>query len=182
MARWKLYGNRAARNEVVEHYLCLAVSLVYQMAGRGAHTEELISAANYGLLRAADRFDHTRGVRFGSYARAFIRGHILRALRSRSKHAGVPMENDENEEGAVAAGETAVQLPPEPITIDASVDAPKIAAAIKRLDRRSRAVIKAVYWQRMNFAQVARKLNCSREWVRKVHDLAALQLREALPQ
>lgn len=176
-AKWRSTRRVKYRNEIVEHYLCLCVSLAVQIAGRGDHVDDLISAANVGLLAAAERFDASRGVRFGSYARQFIRGHVLRELRKRAKHTVDHIPADEDNLNDAVGCEDA----PTGFAVDAAVDKDKIELALKRLRTTERRVIKGVYWQHKNFAEIARKMGVSREWVRKIHDGALAKLKGVLP-
>ncbi len=72
-------GDRDALSSLVERHLLLVVGIARRYAGRGVALEDLIQEGNLGLLRAAERFDSARGVRFAAYATWWVRQHISRA-------------------------------------------------------------------------------------------------------
>jgi RNA polymerase primary sigma factor len=71
-------GNLRARNQLVTANLRFALDVAKRYQGRGVALEDLISAANFGLLEAAKRFDGDNGVRFITYAVWWIRRYILK--------------------------------------------------------------------------------------------------------
>jgi RNA polymerase sigma factor (sigma-70 family) len=76
---------------MVEHYLPLVVSQVDRvwLSPRiGLIRDDLISAGCYGLLLAARRFDPSRGVGFGIFARSHVRGALMREINSAMTAAG----------------------------------------------------------------------------------------------
>jgi RNA polymerase primary sigma factor len=83
-------GDRDALSSLVEHHLPLVVGLARGYAGRGVSLEDLIQEGNLGLLRAAERFDPTRGVRFATYATWWVRQHISRAALRLAQDIRVP--------------------------------------------------------------------------------------------
>jgi RNA polymerase primary sigma factor len=78
-------GDLKARNQLVTANLRFALDVAKRYQGRGLPLEDLISAANLGLLEAAKRFDGVNGVRFITYAVWWIRRYILKAL-AREQH------------------------------------------------------------------------------------------------
>ena len=70
-----------ARNELVQANLRFVVSVALGYGNRGLSLEELVSAGNTGLLKAADRFDWRRGFKFISYGVWWVRQSILDALK-----------------------------------------------------------------------------------------------------
>lgn len=73
-------GNLKARNQLVTANLRFALDVAKRYQGRGLPLDDLISAANFGLIEAAKRFDGQNGVRFITYAVWWIRRYILKAL------------------------------------------------------------------------------------------------------
>jgi RNA polymerase sigma-B factor len=78
------------RNELVARFQPLAEYFARRFAGRGEPIEDLNQVANVGLLRAVDRFDPTREVRFATYAAATILGELKRHLRDKAWAVRVP--------------------------------------------------------------------------------------------
>lgn len=80
---WQERGERAAIDELVGSHMRLVVKIANRFAGYGLPMADLASEGNLGLIRAANRFDVTRGVRFASYAKWWIRAAIQQyVLRS----------------------------------------------------------------------------------------------------
>ena len=81
LARRIQEGDVDARNELVQANLRFVVSVALGYGNRGLSLEELVSAGNTGLLKAADRFDWRRGFKFISYGVWWVRQSILDALK-----------------------------------------------------------------------------------------------------
>jgi RNA polymerase primary sigma factor len=76
-------GNIAARELLIRNHLLYAAIQGRRWA-KGLPEDEVISAANYALMQAFERFDYTRENRFSSYLRPFIRAQIALLWRSRN--------------------------------------------------------------------------------------------------
>jgi RNA polymerase sigma factor (sigma-70 family) len=81
----------AARRDLVRSHLRLVLLLVRPYANRGLPLSDLVQEANLGLMRAADLFDPRRGCRFSTYARWWIRQHLLNALASQAGPLKLPV-------------------------------------------------------------------------------------------
>src|SRR5262245_48231869 len=73
-------GDLAARDELVTANLRLVSSLAATYQGRGVPFEDLVQEGTVGLLRAAERFDHRRELRFATYAVWWIRHSLVEAV------------------------------------------------------------------------------------------------------
>jgi RNA polymerase sigma-B factor len=93
--RWHAEGDRAARDEVAARMLPLARSLARRYANKGEPLDDLEQVACVGLIKAIDRFDLSRDVRFATYAVPTIAGELKRHFRDRGWMMRVPREIQE---------------------------------------------------------------------------------------
>ncbi len=89
--RLALDSYRKARDRGMEGGLKLVPWLAYRYRRRGLPIEDLIQEGNIGLMRAVEKFDSTKGSRFGSYAVWWIRQAMLRAIEDQSRLIRVPV-------------------------------------------------------------------------------------------
>lgn len=92
----RLPGDQAAREELVELYRPLAEYLARRFYGRGEPLEDLVQVASIGLLKAVDRFDPSREVKFSTYATATIVGELKRHFRDKGWALRVPRRLQES--------------------------------------------------------------------------------------
>lgn len=83
-------GDIEARNQLVEHNMRLAVTIAKSYQNQGVDLEDLIVAAEMGLIAAAEQFNPTVGVKFISYACHYIRREITDVLTSESRTIRLP--------------------------------------------------------------------------------------------
>jgi RNA polymerase sigma-B factor len=95
LRRWHEHGDRQARERLVALMLPLARSLARRYANKGEPLDDLEQVASVGLLKAIDRFDCTRDVRFATYAVPTIAGELKRHFRDRGWMMRVPREVQE---------------------------------------------------------------------------------------
>ena len=75
------YENERQRTEIIESNMGLVHSCAHRFKGRGIEYEDLFQAGCIGLIKAADAFDMSRGVRFSTYAVPVILGEMRRLFR-----------------------------------------------------------------------------------------------------
>ena len=87
-----LQGNTRALNKLVEANLRFVVSIASQYRGKGLSMEDLISEGNLGLLKAAGKFDATKGTRFVNYAVVYVRQFIEKAIDQQTGLYTIPKD------------------------------------------------------------------------------------------
>lgn len=85
-----LAGDRSAINTLVECNLLLVVSVAKRYYGCGLPLLDLIQEGNLGLIKAAEKYDGSKGFRFSTYATYWIRQAISRALGDQSRTIRIP--------------------------------------------------------------------------------------------
>lgn len=200
--RWREAGDRRALHELVEGNLRFVVACARRYRGRGVPMADLVNEGNLGLLRAAERFDPDRGVRFVTYAAWFVRQTILGAL-GRAGRAAPPVADGDGTGPRRPRRAVVVSLeaPPGPggrgTRLSERLEAPAAVGADRPVHRRERRraletslaflpereerVVRLFFGldgaAPRTLAGIGREMGVSRERVRQIKDRALDRLR-----
>ena len=83
-------GSKEAIDKLVKANLKFVISIAKEYQGQGLSLSDLISEGNLGMVKAATRYDHTRGFRFISYAVWWVRQAIIQSLNENSRTIRYP--------------------------------------------------------------------------------------------
>lgn len=177
------------RDALITANMGYVVTLARQYKSELLSTDDLISEGSIGLMKAADKFDPSRGKPFVTFAAPFIRRSIENAI---SRLAGeVPiMSTDESLPIGSNNNFTLLNVledkgaPKTDATLEQNTLSDDMAAAISTLNEREQAVIRRYFGiehQRMTMAEIGEELGLKRERVRQIRDKAVRKLRKQGP-
>ena len=196
-----LNGDQRALSKLVEANLRFVVSIARQYKGKGVAMEDLVSEGNFGLIKAASKFDASKGVRFVNFAVVYVRQQMERAIDQQAGLYKVP----KNVKDEVTARQQSM-----PLSVDAPLghrtnmsllavlvnqDAPladehvyseaieeAVEYALGVLDERESRVVNAWFGidqEHETMAEIAEDMDLKRERVRQIRDKAVRKLRKA---
>ena len=193
LARRCRAGDAAARKRLVAANLRFVVSVARQYTGRGVDLPDLVNEGNLGLVRAADRFDPDRGVRFVSYAHFWIRRAMSQAIARDEERAPADAPRrrrvslEEPPPGGVRA--LAEVLPDERTAgTEAALERAGLRRALEAtfldLPERERSVLRAYFGLEENGArtldQISRDLGVTRERARQLKERGLARIRASV--
>ena len=196
-----LQGDQRALSKLVEANLRFVVTIARQYKGQGLSMEDLVSEGNLGLMKAAGRFDATKGVRFVNYAVVHVRQAIEKAIEQQTGLYKVPKDVKDEITARQQSMPLSVDAPlghranlsllsvlvnrdaplaDERIHFEAIEDA--VEFALGSLDARESRVVNAFYGigqEHETMAEIAEDMDLKRERVRQIRDKAIRKLRKA---
>ena len=166
---------------LVEAYLPLVLHQVdrARLSPRiGLAREDLVSAGCYGLLLAARRFDPSRGVGFGVFARSHVHGALMREIQSAMKGAGVG-----NEEVLIIGSD--IEIDSLPDTREAhfadSAETAQVRELLQyQLSERERLIVTLYFYEELTLAEIAEVVSESESAVSRALKGAIDRLRAAM--
>lgn len=155
----------AVRNRIVQCNLRLVVSIAKTLVDGANSLDDLISEGNFPLIRAAEIFDFTRGLRFSTYATWAIRNGLFR-VTTRNRRTQSRFRTDEPDWLLQSAADASG--PEEP-----GVDRERMQQLVNQLDDRSRTIVRDRFGltgkrHPAKFRELASKLRLSSERVRQL--------------
>ena len=196
-----LSGDQKALQKLIEANLRFVVSVAKQYQGRGVAMEDLVSEGNMGLMKAASKFDATKGVRFVNFAVVYVRQFIEKAIDQQSGLYQLPRNLKHEETSRQQSHPLSVDAPlghrtsMSLLSVLINQDAPQadervhseaiedaVEFALGSLDSRETKVINAFFGigqEHETMAEIAEDLDIKRERVRQIRDKAVRKLRKA---
>ena len=167
----------------MEANLRFVVKVAAQYRGKGLELDDLISEGNIGLMKAAAKFDASRGTRFVNYAVVQVRQEIERALDRQNGRQ--PMSVDAPMKGRSNMSLLSVLVNADSPMADRRVYSEAIENAIEfallSLSERERRVVDAFYGigrEHETLAEIAEDMELKRERVRQIRDRALRRIRK----
>ena len=186
-------GDARAIDKLVEANLRLVVSIARQYQGKGLSIDDLISEGNIGLIKAATKYDASRGLRFAGYAVVLVREQIEKALKQETAELRVENARDGQTRSVDAplgnrSGMNLLSVladahsPLADERVYSSAVARAVEYALRALTEREHQVITAYYGieqERLTMAEIADDLQLKRERVRQIRDRGIRRLKQA---
>ena len=177
------------RDALITANMGYVVTLARQYKSELLSTDDLISEGSIGLMKAADKYDPSRGKPFVTFAASFIRRSIENAI---SRLAGEMPVMSTDESLPIGSNNNFTLLnvledkgaPKTDATLEQNVLSDEMTTAISTLNEREQAVVRRYFGiesQRMTMAEIGEELGLKRERVRQIRDKAVRKLRKQAP-
>ena len=194
-----LSGDEQAQQRLVVANLKLVVAVANGYKGRGLSMDDLVSEGNFGLMKAAAKFDAKRGARFANYAVNLIRQHIERALAAEGEGVQSTAESAKSKvSGGVKVRSVDAPLGVKPnmslLSVLADAGAPiadqdilesnsleALEKALTVLNEREQHVVKAFFGigqEPQTMAEIGMDMGLKRERVRQIRNRALRRLKK----
>lgn len=188
-----LKGDERALNKLIEANLRFVVVIARQYLGKGLSMEDLVSEGNMGLMKAARKYDASKGLRFVNYAVVPIRQQIEKALKVESAEQRVENRSDGQTRSVDAPLGTKTNMSLLSVLVDtnspladervyqSNVEA-AVEYALRSLDERESNVVNAYFGigqEHATMAEIAEEMNLKRERVRQIRDKAIRKMKKA---
>jgi RNA polymerase sigma factor (sigma-70 family) len=176
-------GDNEARDFLIRNHLLFAARLSRRMVRGKLPDDDVVSAGNFAVMKAFEKFDHTLGHRFTSYLKPFIKGEISLLWKNLSTVRIPP--------GAVEA--SSLEAPPVPRVTPDSTEPHEVVEQEEHiqhllklleecqdcLNDHEREILRRVYVEGLSFAAVGRLNGVTREAIRASHNRALVKLQKA---
>ena len=143
LAKRVLKGDKQARDRLIQANLRLVVSIAKRYINRGPlNISDLIQEGNFGLFRAVDKFDYTKGFKFSTYATWWIRQAITRALADQSRTIRIPVHMVETiSKYTQTRRKLAQELGRDPLTEEIAVEMGLAVDKVRHIEKISQSVV-----------------------------------------
>lgn len=200
-------GDEKSREFLIHNHLLFAAMEAQRLVQGKLPKDETISAANYAVMQAYERFNPELGFRFTTYLRPFIRGAVSQLWKSKfvggqadssisssivckraydckigqgpREYTGRSMSETFMNRTRLTLDEETEQHPSEKIDL-AKFNRAALGKALKTLSKRDAELIRWVYSENKSFAAIGRKRGTSREAVRATHARIIIRLKRLL--
>ena len=187
-----LKGDERAVNKLIEANLRFVVVIARQYQGRGLAMEDLVSEGNIGLMKAARKYDATKGLRFVNYAVVPIRQQIEKALKVESAEQRVESVRDGQTRSVDAPLGTKTNMSLLSVLVDSNSPLADerllrsnvetaVEYALRSLNERESQVVNAFFGigqEHATMAEIAEDMNLKRERVRQIRDKSIRRMKK----
>ena len=166
-------NDAAYKEQLVKDNMGFVIAMAKQYVNRGLPLDDLVSEGYVGLIKAAEKYDGTKGAKFTSYAANYVRKSILDALEGDRRY-------DDNASTRIEG--MASNAAPVDERVEQNTVTDEIIASLHCLNERERAVIMhsfGIDGPHMTFAEIGSQLGVTRERVRQIRKKALRHLRKS---